>query len=147
MALAVGAGCLALALEPSLLQEIVLDLLRRHPLALAADAAEHPVRVLAPLHVQAALLGGSLEAAGGDLIDVDVGDGFGAAAGRRRGRGELLDVESDGGEADRLAGHPADSLESERGLGRVREGLVLFPMRQSCCHGGAIAFVARLNVP
>lgn len=67
--------------------------------------------------IQDTLLRGSLDASGGRLVDVDVGDaGFVDV---------LLDGEGDGSEADCFALEPADALEGKDGVGWVRKGLGL----------------------
>ncbi|RBQ85098.1 hypothetical protein VDGD_20853 [Verticillium dahliae] len=110
VALALGAGALGVALEPALLQELVLNLGRGPPVALAAAAAKEPVRMLAELEVEAAVLRGALDAARGGLVNVDVGD---RVRGGGRGLGcslVLLDVEGESRQANGLADHPADTL-------------------------------------
>ncbi len=75
------------------------------------------VLVLADLPIELAVLGGTLDAAGGRLLNVDVD--VAAVV------GVLLDVESDGGEANGFARPPANALQGEDGVGVVGEGLVL----------------------
>lgn len=117
MALAVWALLLLLPLQPPLLQELVGDVLRGDEPALALDVAEHPVLVVAPLQVQAALLRRPLEPARGHLVDVDVHLALGV--------GVLRHVQGHGGGADGLAREPADALQRERRVDRVGVGFVL----------------------
>lgn len=88
-----------LLLKPILLQKIIQRIpLRarvRQPSALAHQATKNVVLVWSISPIQDTLLSGSLDSAGGGLVDVDVGDaGFVDV---------LLDGEGDGGEADGFA--------------------------------------------
>ncbi|EPE06787.1 hypothetical protein F503_03214 [Ophiostoma piceae UAMH 11346] len=95
----------------------------------ARDVAEEPVGVLAAAVVDTALLGGALDAAGDDLVDVDVLDGLGGVnrvlGGLRGGTGGLRDVQRHGGSVDALADEEADALERQHGLEAVGQGFVL----------------------
>lgn len=107
---------LLLALKPSILQEIIINLLERAPARPAFDVAEDVVivRMLDP--IECAELGRAFDAAGSRLLDVDVGYVV---------FGVLLCVEGDGGEGDGFAGPPADALKGEDGVGVIGEGFVL----------------------
>lgn len=90
---------------------------RRDPLGAALDFAKEPVTVVAPFVVKGAELGGALDAARGRLRNVAVRH-FGVVF-------VLLDMQGDGGEPDRLARQPADTLQRQPGVGAVGEGFVL----------------------
>jgi len=107
---------LFLALKPSLLQEIIINLLERAPTRLALDVTEDVVIVCVLDPVERAQLGRAFDAAGCGLLDVDVGYVV---------FGVLLCVEGDGGEGDGFACPPADALEGEDGVGIVGEGFIL----------------------
>jgi len=113
-----------LALQPPLLQVLVVNLVERDPARAAFNLAEEPVAVLAPLPVKATPLVGRAETRGG-LLDVDVGEYVGRGVGRLRRRLVLVNVEFNTGQADGLADKKANALEREDRLGAVREGLVL----------------------
>lgn len=110
---------------PVLLQEVVIEIGDGHPGAAALDVAKQPVRVLAPVVVEAAVLLGAGEAAGDGLGNVDVGDDVGAGVGGLGRRLVLVHVKGDGGGAEGLADDPADALEGEDGLNGAGEGFVL----------------------
>ena len=93
--------------QPALCQPLAIralvDVLEQDPAALALDLAEDAVHVYAHLPVQGAPLSGALDAARGDLLDVDVRE-VGA-------RFDVLgDCKGDGRHRDDLAHHPADTL-------------------------------------
>jgi hypothetical protein len=80
--------------------------------------------VWAVVVVQGAVLGGAFEAAGDELVDLNVVGAF------RGFRGpEVLGY---GCRADGFAGEPADALEGEDGFGAVGEGFLLRLMLAGC---------------
>lgn len=115
---------LVLDRQPVALQVRILDFIQRNPARLALNVAKEPVRVGAEVVVEAALLVGRGQSAGG-LIDVDVRVDVGAGVGGC-GRGFVdVDIEVYGSQVDALADNVADALEGEDGLRAVGEGLVL----------------------
>lgn len=118
-----------LLLKPILLQEIIqrlpLSTAVRQPSRLSHQATKNMVLVWSIRPIQDTLLRGSLDSAGGGLVDVDVGDtGFVDV---------LLDGEGDGGKVDGFALEPADALEGEDSVGWVGEGLGLVVLLAGAC--------------
>lgn len=103
---------------PSLIPDEGREVRARDELGLPLDGAEDPVLVLAHGPVERALLARAAEPAG-RLVDVDVRRA-------RLGIRVLLHGYRDGRRAYALADEPADALEGERRVCRVREGFVLF---------------------
>lgn len=90
-------------LIPPFLQELIpIQIVQLHPLTASPDVAENTVGVVTVCPVESAQFFGFGNAAGGDLLDVDVGDGVGVFV--------LGDGEGDGGEFDCFAEEPADVL-------------------------------------
>ena len=93
---------LPLRILPSRLQEIVVVYIRQFdPAASGVYFAKDLVFVLAPVVVEGALFGRAADAAGGDLVDVDVGVA---------GIGVLGYGEGDGGVGDGFAEEPGYAL-------------------------------------
>lgn len=109
---------------PTALEEIILDVVNRHPLRLALDLAKDLVVVLARHVVEAALLLGGGDT-GGRLVQVDVGDDVGGRVSLLRGCLVLVDFDGDGGHGDTSAGEVTNTLESQAGVCIAGDGFVL----------------------
>lgn len=119
--LAFGTSLLVGVERPTLGEELVVDFVQRDPLGLAAHVAKDPVRVGAELAVEAALLPRALEAARGNLLNVNVRHGLRGRVGRQGRRDKLLDLERDRRQGNRLPEEERDALEGETRLDAIRE--------------------------
>jgi hypothetical protein len=98
--------------EPALLEKIVLDLVKSDETRAALDVTEQPIRVLAVIEVETAVLLGTCQARG-RLGDVNMGDDVGGSVGCL-GRGiVLVNIEGDCSHADSLASEVSNALEGE----------------------------------
>ena len=107
----IGSALIGLAIQPILLEEIILDKIQRHPSRLSLQLTKYVVAVLFELPVERARLGGAFDATGRGLIDVYMGDFIVVYV--------LLDMEGDGCDSDSLAREPANALENENGVNIV----------------------------
>jgi len=108
---------LALAIEPFQLQKVIIDEINCDPATPSLQLTKDMIGMLQVLPVDFAPLRGTFDAACGGLVDIDMDDFVAVRV--------LLDVESNGCEANSLAGQPTYALELEYGLKVVGEGLVL----------------------
>lgn len=98
--------------EPALLKKVVLDLVKSDEAGAALDVAEQPIRVLAVVEVQTAVLLCACQARG-RLGDVDMGDDVGGSVGCL-GRGTVLvNIDGDCSHANSLASEVSNALEGE----------------------------------
>lgn len=101
---------LAIALDkPASLEEVLLNLIKSDEPGSTPDGAEEPVRVLAVVEIEAAVLVSARQARG-RLGDVDVCENVGGCVGGL-GRGVVLvDVDGDGSQANCLTSEISDAL-------------------------------------